>query len=127
MTEAEKAPVGERISAETHRVYYALKDFTGTLNKVRAAHIERVYREERFLHGEVPKNLDERIELGIRIVFLQVSGILTVTNLPRHLALRLIRNLVDMSIAEITAMESPSITDKNEVVLWEEVRSILDS
>ena len=122
MTEAEQGN-----KDETYRVFYALEKFTDTFKTVRLNHIQRVYREEKFLHGEVPVNLDERLELGIRIVFLQVRGILHTPNLPRHFALRLIRNLADMSVSEIRAKTAPNIIDLDRAILWKEIVSILDS
>lgn len=112
---------------ETLRVYYALKRFANTYSEIYRTHLQRVYKENKFLHGEVPVNLDKNIEMKIRIVLLQVEGILNVTNLPRHFALQLLRNLIDLSIAEIDAKETPSIPELDEKVLWNEFLAILNS
>lgn len=112
---------------KTREVYYDLKNFADTFTVIYRTHLKRVYSENKFLHGEVPKNLDLSIEMGIRIILLQVNGLLNVTNLPKPFALQLLRNLIDMSIAKIDAKESPGIHELDQKVLWNEFRTILDS
>lgn len=113
--------------AKIREVYYALRNHGNQYSEIYRTHLKRVYAENKFLHGEVPEHLDSNIEFGIRIVLLQVNGLLTVTNLPKPFALQLLRNLIDMSIAEIDAKDNPSIPDLDRKVLWNEFRSILDS
>lgn len=122
MTEAEVT-----LSDETRRIYYALRKHADSFSEIRSAHIKNVYKENRFLHGEVPPRLDESIEFSIRIILLQVQGILNTTNLPRHFCLRLIRSLIEMSVAEIDAQENPSIAKKDGKALWNEFLAILDA
>lgn len=113
--------------AKTREIYYALRNYANQYSEIYRTHLKRVYAENKFLHGEVPEYLDKNIEMGIRIVLLQVNGLLTVTNLPKHFALQLLRNLIDMSITEIDTKENPSIPELNRKVLWNEFRAILDS
>lgn len=122
MTEAEAT-----LSDETRRIYYELRKHADSFSEIRSNHIRNVYKENKFLHGEVPPRLDESIEFSIRIVLLQVNGILNTTNLPHHFCLRLIRSLIEMSIEEIDSAKEPSIAKKDQKVLWNEFRAILDS
>lgn len=122
MTYAEQS-----INEDTHRISLSLRKFLSSVNVVSRSHINKVYEGEKFLHGQVPVNLDERLETGVRIVFLQVEGILNTPNLPKHFALRLIRNLVEMSLAEIKSKPNPTIVDLDRALVWGEIWSILDS
>lgn len=91
-----------------------------------ARHIREVYSDHEFKHGEVPQNLNESIDIGVRIVLLQVEGILNTPNLPRPFCLILIQNLIDLSLTELNETEDTNVFNLDQIKTWTEVQAVLD-
>lgn len=107
------------------RQYYALRKLVDSRREFIARHIREVYEENEFKHGEVPNRLNEGIDIGVRIVLLQVEGILNTTNLPRPFCVTLIQNLIDMSLTSLNEIEDTNVFDLDRIKTWKEVQEVL--
>lgn len=107
------------------RQYYALRKLVDSRKELIARHIREVYTENEFKHGEVPNRLNEGIDIGVRIVILQVEGILNTTNLPRAFCITLIQNLIDMSLTELNETEDTNVFNLDRIKTWKEVQEVL--
>lgn len=107
------------------RQYYALRKLVDSRKELIARHIREVYTENEFKHGEVPNRLNEGIDIGVRIVILQVEGILNTTNLPRPFCITLIQNLIDMSLTELNETEDTNVFNLDRIKTWKEVQEVL--
>lgn len=110
---------------QTQQLRTALRTMIARKDDYIRRHIAEVYEENKFLHGEVPDGLNQGINMGIRIICLQIEGILNVPNLPHHICIELIRNLVDISLTELNEKDDPSIFDLDRYKMWEEVKVLL--
>lgn len=108
------------------RKYYALRKLVDSRKDFIARHIREVYSDHEFKHGEVPQNLNESIDIGVRIVLLQVEGILNTPNLPRPFCLILIQNLIDLSLTELNETEDTNVFNLDQIKTWTEVQAVLD-
>jgi hypothetical protein len=108
------------------RKYYALRKLVDSRKEFIARHVREVYSENHFKHGEVPNGLNEGIDIGVRIVFLQVEGILNTTNLPRPFCLILIQNLIDLSLTALNETKDTNVFNVDRIKTWKEVQAVLD-
>lgn len=108
------------------RKYYALRKLVDSRKELIGRHIREVYTEHEFKHGEVPQNLNESIDIGVRIILLQIEGILNTTNLPRPFCIILIQNLIDMSLTALNEIEDTNVFDLDKIKTWKEIQKVLD-